>query len=116
MKVEVYGGDHSPWVQAVLLALHEKGIDHRTCPTLPLEALRHHDRLNLVRQWIGNMQARFSDYSHLYSGKYFEPHQPQPSSENAMQRFIFFFGLLTMFVLLPLTLSLVFVLLRKVLR
>jgi hypothetical protein len=27
MKVEVYGGDHSPWVQLELLALHEKGID-----------------------------------------------------------------------------------------
>ena len=27
MKVEVYGGDHYPWVQLELLALHEKGID-----------------------------------------------------------------------------------------
>ena len=28
MKVKVYGADHSPWVQAVLLGLHEKGIKH----------------------------------------------------------------------------------------
>lgn len=27
--VRVYGGDHSPWVQAVLLGLHEAGIDHQ---------------------------------------------------------------------------------------
>ncbi|MEM7408826.1 MAG: hypothetical protein AAF430_01155 [Myxococcota bacterium] len=26
--VRVYGNDHSPWVQAVLLGLHEAGIDH----------------------------------------------------------------------------------------
>jgi hypothetical protein len=33
--VEVYGADHSPWVQAVLLGLHEAGIRHdlRTTPT-----------------------------------------------------------------------------------
>ena len=29
MKVEVYGGYHSPWVQAVLLALHDAGVEHR---------------------------------------------------------------------------------------
>ena len=29
MKVEVYGGDHSSWEQAVLLALHDKGIGYR---------------------------------------------------------------------------------------
>jgi hypothetical protein len=36
--VEVYGQDHSPWVQAVLLGLHEKSIPHtvRTAPPLRL--------------------------------------------------------------------------------
>ena len=29
MKVDVYGADHSPWVQAVLLGLREKGIEHK---------------------------------------------------------------------------------------
>lgn len=28
MKVDVYGADHSPWVQAVLLGLHERGFEH----------------------------------------------------------------------------------------
>ena len=36
MNVSVYGGDHSPWVQAVLLGLHEKKIAHtvRTVPPI----------------------------------------------------------------------------------
>jgi glutathione S-transferase len=40
MKVEVYGVDHSPWVQAVLLTLHEKGIEHTLRQLPPLEAFR----------------------------------------------------------------------------
>ncbi len=38
--VHVYGVDHSPWVQAVLLGLHEKGIPHtlRTIPPLAVFA------------------------------------------------------------------------------
>ena len=28
MKVKVYGFNHSPWVQAVLLALHDQKIEH----------------------------------------------------------------------------------------
>ena len=36
--IEVYGADHSPWVQAVLLGLHEKNISHtlRTAPPFGL--------------------------------------------------------------------------------
>jgi glutathione S-transferase len=34
--VSVYGVDHSPWVQAVLLALHEKKIDHTLVTVPPL--------------------------------------------------------------------------------
>ena len=40
MKVEVYGGNHSPWVQAVLLALHEQGIEHNVRQVPPFEALK----------------------------------------------------------------------------
>ena len=38
--VHVYGNDHSPWVQAVLLGLHWKGIPHtrRTAPPLAVFA------------------------------------------------------------------------------
>lgn len=34
--VTVYGGDHSPWVQSVLLGLHEKKIAHRVITVPPL--------------------------------------------------------------------------------
>ena len=37
-RINVYGQDHSPWVQSVLLALHEQQISYRltTVPTLSL--------------------------------------------------------------------------------
>ena len=37
MKVEVYGASHSPWVQAVLLTLHEQGIEYEFRQLAPLE-------------------------------------------------------------------------------
>ena len=37
--VSVYGADHSPWVQAVLLGLHEKGIPHKSTTVPPLSLL-----------------------------------------------------------------------------
>ena len=38
MKVDVYGADHSPWVQAVLLGLHERGFEHSLRSLPPLAA------------------------------------------------------------------------------
>jgi glutathione S-transferase len=40
MKVEVYGSHHSPWVQSVLLGLHEKGIEQSLRSLPPLEAFK----------------------------------------------------------------------------
>ena len=40
MKVDVYGGNHSPWVQAVLLALHDKQIDHELRSLPPFATFR----------------------------------------------------------------------------
>ena len=37
--VLVYGGDHSPWVQSVLLGLHERGIPHTVITAPPLSVL-----------------------------------------------------------------------------
>jgi glutathione S-transferase len=37
----VYGNDHSPWVQAVLLGLHEKGIDHTLVTVPPVSVFLH---------------------------------------------------------------------------
>jgi len=64
VKVEFYGGDQSPWVQAVLLTLYEKDIDYNIRKTPPFE---------VFRQWIGQMQDRYKDYPYLYSGRYFAP-------------------------------------------
>ena len=38
--VDVYGADHSPWVQAVLLGLHHAGIPHSLTSVPPLETFR----------------------------------------------------------------------------
>ena len=40
MKVKVYGFAHSPWVQAVLLALHIKKIDYSLVNIPPLEVFK----------------------------------------------------------------------------
>jgi hypothetical protein len=40
MKVDVYGVDHSPWVQAVLMGLHDRGIEHSLRSDPPLAAFR----------------------------------------------------------------------------
>ena len=37
MHVEVYGGFHSPWVQAVLLGLHDRNIDYSVTAIPPFE-------------------------------------------------------------------------------
>ena len=59
------------------------------------------------------MHERFSGYSHLYSGPYFEPQQSAPQSAGFVQRLAFYVGLLGMFTALPLTLLLVLYLMRK---
>lgn len=40
MKTKVYGFNHSPWVQAVLLALHDKKIDHDVYQCPPFEVFK----------------------------------------------------------------------------
>ena len=40
MSVKVYGFTHSPWVQAVLLALHDQGIEYDLFLRPPLKVFR----------------------------------------------------------------------------
>ena len=89
---------------------------HASIPVAALHALRDDARLDGLRRWIGHMQERFKDHPHLYSGAYFQPALPQPEAANFAQRFIFYIGLLTLFALFPLTLVLVFVLMKRVPR
>ena len=89
---------------------------HCSIPTPPLTALQSDPRLSAMRGWIATMHKRFSNYPHLYSGAYFAPNLPQPKRAGVGQRGLFYLGLLAMFVLLPVTLSLVIVLMIRVPR
>jgi len=89
---------------------------HSSIPVPPLESLMNDERLANMRRWIACMHERFSDYPHLYSGSYFEPRRPQPVSASLVQRLMCYLGLMTMILALPVTLPLVFVLMRKVPR
>ena len=89
---------------------------HSSIATPPLQPLQHDDRLAEMRRWIAKMHERFSSYPHLYSGGHFEPYMAQPVPQPSVQRAIFYAGLITMFALFPVTLPLIFVLMRKVPR
>lgn len=89
---------------------------HSSVPTPPLEALQNDERLTGMRRWIATMHQRFSGYPYLFSGDCFEPKLPTPVPASYVQQGIFFLGLLTMFAMLPVTLPLVLVLMRKVPR
>ena len=86
---------------------------HSSIPGPPLAPLQDDERLSALRRWIGRMHERFSGYSHLYSGPYFEPQQSAPLSAGLVQRLAFYFGLLAMIGAFPLTLPLVLYLMRK---
>ena len=89
---------------------------HSSIPVPPLEPLRSDGRLRGLRQWLAHMHERFADYPHLYSGSYFEPAKPPPLPAGALQRGIFYLGVVAMLLLIPVTLPLVFLLMRKVPR
>ena len=40
MDAKIYGHNHSPWVQAVLLGLHEKKIKYTLYQTPPFEIFK----------------------------------------------------------------------------
>ena len=39
-KIKLYGNDHSPWVQAIMLGLHEKGVEYTRSTFPPLEVFK----------------------------------------------------------------------------
>jgi hypothetical protein len=89
---------------------------HSSIPVPPLEALRRDSRLERLRHWIAAMHERFYNYPYLYSGLHFEPKLAQPKPASFVQRGVFFAGLGSMFIAWPLTVPLVFFLMRKVPR
>ena len=89
---------------------------HSSIPVPPLEPLRSDDRLGRLRDWIAAMHERFDEYPYLYSGSYFTPNLPEPVPADYLQRVIFLLGVVVMFAAFPITLPLVFLLMRKVPR
>lgn len=76
---------------------------HCSVPVPTVLALQADSRLPLVRDWIGRMQRRFSDYPSLFSGIYFSPHSAGPERANGFEQFAFWLGSIFWISLLPFT-------------
>lgn len=76
---------------------------HCSVPVPTVLALQADPRLPLVRDWIGRMQRRFSDYPSLFSGIYFSPHSAGPERANGFEQFAFWLGSIFWITLLPFT-------------
>lgn len=80
---------------------------HCSIPHQPLiECIQSDVALVNYRDWIGRMQERFSEFPHMYSGKFFSPNSPQPAKSSISERVAFYLGTLSMLVFFPLTLLL----------
>ena len=73
----------------------------------PVTALQTDSRLGKLRAWMGAMQARFTEYDHLYSGVYFQPHAKPPVWASPLERTTFWLGALFMIATFPITVPLV---------
>lgn len=89
---------------------------HSSIPVPALIPLQHDERLSGIRGWIAGMHERLHGYAYLYSGGRFEPRKPEPVTADPLQLGVFYLGLTTMFAMFPVTLPLVFLLMRKIKR
>ena len=89
---------------------------HSSIPVPALIPLQHDERLAGIRGWIAAMHERLHGYAYLYSGGRFEPRKPEPVTADPLQLGVFYLGLTTMFAMFPVTLPLVFLLMRKIKR
>ena len=87
---------------------------HASIPVPALEAMLHDERLHQLRIWISTMQERFREYPYLYSTRFFEPKVSQIKPASSFQRIVFFFGLLAMFLTIPISVPLVLTLMSRV--
>ena len=76
---------------------------HCSVPVPTVLALQADPRLPRLREWIGRMQQRFSDYSSLFSGTYFAPHSAGPERASGLEQFAFWLGSVFWIALLPIT-------------
>ena len=77
---------------------------HCSIPVPPLSAIASDPRLNRVRAWISHMQRVFSDYPHLYSGRFFKPLIADRMPASGRQQAAFWVGTGLCLMLLPVTL------------
>lgn len=74
-------------------------------PGEPLDVIREAPELDRLRSWIARMQKRFSDHPHLYSAPFFEPRLPPMGEAPASERFVFWLGAFSAWLVLPLSLA-----------
>ena len=77
------------------------------CASMPgpsLAVLREDPTLQRLREWVESMQRRFSDYTHLYSARDFEPRLPEMDPAPALERFFYWSGAALMWIAFPITL------------
>ena len=69
-----------------------------------------------LRAWISRLQARWIDYPHLHSGPCFEPKTAKPREGRVVGRALFWAGLATLVLALPISLSATFFYIGRVAR
>ena len=96
-----FGGDVLNIIDYQLFGIIQS---HCSIPFLPLiETLQKNQELECLRKWISNMQFKFADYPHLYSANYFNPVQQNITRASTTEKTIYWLGLITMLILLPVT-------------
>lgn len=99
-KCQFLGGDKPDSEDLLLFGIVQC---HCSVPVPTVLALQADPRLPLVRDWIGRMQRRFSDYPSLFSGSYFSPHSAAPERASGLEQFAFWLGSIFWISLLPFT-------------
>ena len=97
---QFFGGDKPDSEDFLLFGIVQC---HCSIPVPTVLALQADPRLTQVRDWIGRMQRRFSDYQSLFSGMYFVPHSARPKSASGLEQFAFWLGSAVCISLLPVT-------------
>ncbi|HIG43317.1 MAG: hypothetical protein ABGY96_07930 [bacterium] len=107
------GGDQPNTTDLILFGIIQC---HCSIPVPPLTALTDDERLTRLREWMGSMNVRFSNYPYLYSGAYFEPWNITFAPATLLDQAAFWEGAIIMVCLFPVTVPLVFYLMSKVPR
>lgn len=87
------------------------------CASIPgpsLAVLREDPTLQPLRGWVEAMQRCFSDYTHLYSAREFEPRLPEIARASTLERFFYWSGAALMWIAFPITLPTALYLARRV--